>query len=61
MASLCIMGLTHKNRGPMHREKAFCDAIYGIKEQVMTLQQMKYVVEIADRGSMNEAAKALYI
>ena len=27
----------------------------------MTLQQMKYVVEIADRGSMNEAAKALYI
>lgn len=27
----------------------------------MTLQQMKYVVEIADRGSMNEAAKALFI
>jgi len=27
----------------------------------MTLQQMKYVVEIAERGSMNEAAKALYI
>lgn len=27
----------------------------------MTLQQMKYVVEIADRGSMNEAAKALFV
>lgn len=27
----------------------------------MTLQQMKYVVEIADRGSMNEAARALFI
>ncbi len=27
----------------------------------MTLQQMKYVICVADRGSMNEAAKALYI
>jgi len=27
----------------------------------MTLQQMKYVVEVAERGSMNEAAKFLFI
>ena len=27
----------------------------------MTLQQLKYVVEVADRGSITEAAKALYI
>lgn len=27
----------------------------------MTLQQMKYVLEIAERGSMNEAAKNLFI
>ncbi len=27
----------------------------------MTLQQMKYVIEVADRGSMNEAARSLYI
>ncbi len=27
----------------------------------MTIQQMKYVIEIAERGSMNEAAKALFI
>lgn len=27
----------------------------------MTLQQLKYVIEIADSGSMNEAAKHLYI
>ncbi|MCR5626800.1 MAG: LysR family transcriptional regulator [Lachnospiraceae bacterium] len=27
----------------------------------MTLQQMKYVIEIAERGSMNEAAKSLYL
>jgi len=27
----------------------------------MTLQQMRYVVEIAERGSMNEAAKSLFI
>ncbi len=27
----------------------------------MTLQQMKYVIEIAERGSMNEAAKALFV
>lgn len=27
----------------------------------MTLQQMKYVIEIAERGSMNEAAKTLFI
>ncbi|MEG0804785.1 MAG: LysR family transcriptional regulator [Lachnospiraceae bacterium] len=27
----------------------------------MTLQQLKYVAEIADKGSMNEAAKGLYI
>ncbi|MBQ7428204.1 MAG: LysR family transcriptional regulator [Butyrivibrio sp.] len=27
----------------------------------MTLQQMKYVIEIAERGSMNEAAKSLFI
>lgn len=27
----------------------------------MTLQQMRYVIEIAERGSMNEASKALFI
>ena len=27
----------------------------------MTLQQMKYVIEIAERGSINEASKALFI
>ncbi|MBP5761693.1 MAG: LysR family transcriptional regulator, partial [Lachnospiraceae bacterium] len=27
----------------------------------MTLQQMKYVIEIAERGSMNEAAKNLFM
>jgi DNA-binding transcriptional LysR family regulator len=27
----------------------------------MTLQQLKYVIEIANSGSMNEAAKRLYI
>ena len=27
----------------------------------MTIQQMKYVIEIAERGSMNEAARSLYI
>ena len=27
----------------------------------MTLQQMKYVIEIAERGSMNEAAKSLFM
>ncbi len=27
----------------------------------MTLQQLHYVVEIADKGSMNEAAKSLYV
>lgn len=27
----------------------------------MTLQQLRYVAEIADKGSMNEAAKSLYI
>lgn len=27
----------------------------------MTLQQLRYVIEIADRGSMNEAAKQLFV
>ena len=27
----------------------------------MTLQQMRYVIEIAERGSMNEAAKNLFM
>lgn len=27
----------------------------------MTLQQLKYVVEVADKGSMNEASKSLFI
>ena len=27
----------------------------------MTLQQLKYVIEIANTGSMNEAAKKLFI
>ena len=27
----------------------------------MTLQQLRYVAEIADKGSMNEAAKCLYM
>ena len=27
----------------------------------MTLQQLKYVITIADCGSMNEAAKRLYL
>ena len=27
----------------------------------MTLQQLRYVIEVADHGSMNEAAKALFI
>ena len=27
----------------------------------MTLQQLKYVIEVADRGSMSEAAKKLFI
>ncbi|KHF37283.1 HTH-type transcriptional regulator GltC [Paenibacillus sp. P1XP2] len=27
----------------------------------MTLQQLKYVIEVANRGSMNEAAKRLFI
>ena len=27
----------------------------------MTLQQLKYVVEVAERGSITEAAKALFI
>lgn len=27
----------------------------------MTLQQLKYVIEVADRGSINEAAKVLFI
>lgn len=27
----------------------------------MTLQQLKYVIEVADKGSMNEAAKSLFI
>lgn len=27
----------------------------------MTLQQLKYAIEIAKRGSMNAAAKSLYI
>ena len=27
----------------------------------MTLQQLKYVIEVADRGSMNEAAKRLFV
>ena len=27
----------------------------------MTLQQMRYVIEIAERGSMNEAAKSLFM
>lgn len=28
---------------------------------LMTLQQLKYVVEVAERGSITEAAKALFI
>ena len=27
----------------------------------MTLQQLKYVIAVADQGSMNEAAKTLFI
>ena len=27
----------------------------------MTLQQLKYVIAIAEKGSINEAAKVLYI
>ncbi len=27
----------------------------------MTLQQLRYAVEVANRGSMNEAAKKLYV
>ena len=27
----------------------------------MTLQQLKYVIAIAEKGSFNEAAKVLYI
>ena len=27
----------------------------------MTLQQSKYVIEVADRGSMSEAAKKLFV
>lgn len=27
----------------------------------MTLQQLRYVIAVADHGSMNEAAKALFI
>ncbi|MGO4375948.1 LysR family transcriptional regulator, partial [Paenibacillus sp. MCAF20] len=27
----------------------------------MTLQQLKYVIEVANRGSINEAAKRLFI
>ena len=27
----------------------------------MTLQQLKYVIEVADRGSITEAAKSLFI
>ena len=27
----------------------------------MTLQQLKYVVEVAERGSITEAAKSLFI
>lgn len=27
----------------------------------MTLQQMRYIIEVAERGSMNEAAKSLFI
>lgn len=33
----------------------------GRLEEVMTLQQLKYVIEIANCGSMNEAAKRLYL
>ena len=31
------------------------------KAILMTLQQLKYVVEVAERGSITEAAKALFI
>ena len=31
------------------------------KKGFMTLQQLKYVVEVAERGSITEAAKALFI
>lgn len=27
----------------------------------MTLQQLKYIIEVANRGSINEAAKRLFI
>jgi hypothetical protein len=30
-------------------------------EEKMTLQQLKYVTEVADRGSISETAKALFI
>lgn len=30
-------------------------------ESVLTLQQLKYVIEVANRGSINEAAKRLFI
>lgn len=31
------------------------------REKNMTLQQLKYVIAVADKGSMNEAAKGLFI
>ena len=31
------------------------------KEAVMTLQQLRQIITIADVGSMNEAAKQLYV
>ena len=31
------------------------------RRRVMTLTQLKYVITIADTGSMNEAAKLLFI
>lgn len=49
-----------------------CDRIFYIsdkylnitgkqEEYTMTLQQLRYAVEVANRGSMNEAAKKLYV
>ena len=32
-----------------------------VQENIMTLQQLKYAVKVAEKGSINEAAKELYI
>ena len=62
----CSLEAEHLVTG-LSKRKIFLDGMciserYGEKRgQVMTLQQLKYVIEVATHGSMNEAAKRLFI